>query len=375
MKMHHLRRCWAEIDLNSIRYNLEQYRSFLKGGTELLCVVKANCYGHSDKLVVPYLEQLGVKWFAVSNLIEAEHLRTMGIKGEIIILGYTPEENADDLIRYNIIQACTEYPYAQKLSENAKTGKVRLHIAIDTGMTRIGLHSDAAANADEIQKIIALENVSTEGMFTHYAVADCADEESRAYTKSQTDKILAVDEELKKRGVKLSCVHFLNSAGGIYHPNEKSALARLGIILYGLYPDPSNPLPFTPKPVMQLKAVISQVKYIEKGTTVSYGRTFTADKRIKLATVTAGYADGFPRALSNKGEVIIKGTRCKIVGRICMDQFMCDVSALDDVQAGDVATLFGSDITADDIARLTGTIGYEIVCGIAERVPRVEARE
>lgn len=373
--MNCLRRCWAEIDLSAVKYNIEQYKKYLKAGTELLCVVKANCYGHSDKLVVPYLEQLGVKWFAVSNLIEAEHLRALGVDGEIIILGYSPEENVDDLIKYNIIQACTEYSYAQKLNENAKTGKVRLHIAIDTGMTRIGLHSGTKADADEIQKIAALENVQVEGMFTHYAVADCADDESCAYTAFQTEKILAVDEELKKRGVALKCVHFLNSAGGIYHSNEKSALARLGIILYGLYPDPSNPLPFEPKPVMTLKAVISQVKYIEAGTDVSYGRTFTADKRIKLATITAGYADGFPRALSNKGEVIIKGTRCKIVGRICMDQFMCDVSALDNVQAGDVATLFGSDITADDIAKLTGTIGYEIVCGIAERVPRVEARK
>ena len=373
--MNCLRRCWAEIDLSAIKYNIEQYRTCLKGGTELLCVVKANCYGHSDKIVVPYLERLGIKWFAVSNLIEAEHLRALGVDGEIIILGYTPEENADDLIRYNIIQACTEYTYAQKLNESASVGRVRLHIAIDTGMTRIGLHGDAKTDADDIQKIMALENVSVEGMFTHYAVADCADEDSIAYTKAQTEKILAVDEELKGRGVSLKCVHFLNSAGGVYHTNEKSALARLGIILYGLYPDPSNPLPFEPKPVMTLKAVVSQVKYIEAGTDVSYGRTFTADKRIKLATVTAGYADGFPRALSNKGEVIIKGTRCKIVGRICMDQFMCDVSALDDVQAGDVATLFGREITADDIAGLTGTIGYEIVCGIAERVPRVETGE
>ena len=369
--MNCLRRCWAEIDLSAIEYNLSRYRKYLRDGTELLCVVKANCYGHSDDLVIPHLEKLGVRWFAVSNLIEAEHLRTLGVKGEIIILGYSPEENADDLIKFNIIQACTEYSYAVKLSENATQGKVRIHAAIDTGMTRIGLHGDTASNADEIQKMLRLENLSVEGMFTHYAVADCADEDSIAYTKAQTEKILAVDEELKGRGVSLKCVHFLNSAGGVYHTNEKSALARLGIILYGLYPDPSNPLPFEPKPVMQLKAVVSQVKYIEAGTSVSYGRTFTADKRIKLATVTAGYADGFPRALSNKGEVIIKGTRCKIVGRICMDQFMCDVSALDDVQAGDVATLFGREITADDIASLTGTIGYEIVCGIAERVPRI----
>lgn len=373
--MNCLKRCWAEIDLDNISYNIGQYRRFLKEGTELLCVVKANCYGHSEAIVVPHLEKLGIKWYAVSNLIEAEHLRNLGVKGEILILGYTPEENADDLIRFNIIQACTELAYAQKLSKSAKTGKVRMHIAVDTGMTRIGLHSDVAANADEVQKIMALENVQVEGMFTHYAVADSDEESCVEYTKAQTDKILALDDELKRRGAALSCVHFLNSAGGVYHSNERSALARLGIILYGLYPDPATALPFEPKPVMTLKAVVSQVKFIEAGTTVSYGRTFTADKRIKLATVTAGYADGFPRALSNKGEVIIKGVRCPIVGRICMDQFMCDVSALDDVSEGDVATLFGSEITADDIAKQVGTIGYEIVCGIAERVPRITTGE
>ena len=320
--MNCLRRCWAEIDLDNISYNIEQYRRYLKDGTELLCVVKANCYGHSEAIVVPHLEKLGIKWYAVSNLIEAEHLRNLGVKGEILILGYTPEENAD-----------------------------------------------------EVQKIMALENVQVEGMFTHYAVADSDEESCTEYTQAQTDKILALDDELKRRGIDLACVHFLNSAGGVYHSNERSALARLGIILYGLYPDPATPLPFEPKPVMTLKAVVSQVKFIEAGTTVSYGRTFTADKRIKLATVTAGYADGFPRALSNKGEVIIKGVRCPIVGRICMDQFMCDVSALDDVGEGDVATLFGSEITADDIAKQVGTIGYEIVCGIAERVPRITTGE
>lgn len=373
--MNCLRRCWAEIDLSAIEYNLSRYRKYLRDGTELLCVVKANCYGHSDDLVIPHLEKLGVRWFAVSNLIEAEHLRTLGVKGEIIILGYSPEENADDLIKFNIIQACTEYSYAVKLNENATQGKVRIHAAIDTGMTRIGLHGDTASNADEIQKMLRLENLSVEGMFTHYAVADSQEEESIAYTKAQTEKILALDDELKRRGVNLGCVHFLNSAGGVHCPTERSALARLGIILYGLYPDPSDPLPFEPKPAMELKAVISQVKYIEKGTTVSYGRTFTADKRIKLATVTAGYADGFPRSLSNKGEVIIKGIRCPIVGRICMDQFMCDVSDVVDAAVGDVVTLFGKQITADDIAQLTGTIGYEIVCGITARVPRIEARK
>ncbi|MBO5574770.1 MAG: alanine racemase [Ruminococcus sp.] len=370
--MNFSKRCYAKIDLSALRRNIENYRSFLNDKTQLMCVVKANCYGHDASVVVPYLEsELGVKHFAVANLYEAQSLREMGIKGEILILGYTPHENADDLIASNVIQACTEPDYAQKLSKSATKGKVRLHIAIDTGMTRIGLHGSAKENADDIEKMLTLENLSIEGMFTHYAAADSDDEDNKAYTAMQTHRILDVDSELKKRGINIGKVHFLNSAGGVYCPDENSAFARLGIIMYGLYPDPATPLPFTPEPVMTLTSMVSQVKYISKGTCVSYGRTFTADKTIKLATVTAGYADGFPRALSNKGEVIIKGVRCPIVGRVCMDQFMCDVSALDDVQPGDEVTLFGKEITADDIAALAGTIGYEIVCGITARVPRI----
>ena len=370
--MEFLRRCWAEIDLSCVKYNLEQFKSRLQGSTELLCVVKANCYGHGADIIVPYLEKdLGVKWFAVANLAEAVQLRKLGIKGEILILGYTPPENAADLADNDLVQACTEYSYAQKLSRSAGGKKVRLHAAIDTGMTRIGLHGDTAANADELEKIAVLDGVSLEGMFTHYAVADSASDDDKAYTAAQTEKILSLESELKRRGVTLEQVHFLNSAGALCHPTDKSTLARLGIVLYGLYPDPATPLPFEPKPVMTLKAVISQVKYIDAGTCVSYGRTFTAKERMKLATVCAGYADGFPRRLSGKGEVIIKGIRCPIVGRICMDQFMCDVSAVPDVQPGDVAELFGKTITADHVAALTGTIGYEIVCDITARVPRI----
>lgn len=167
-------------------------------------------------------------------------------------------------------------------------------------------------------------------------------------------------------------------SGGVYYYNERSSLARLGIILYGLYPDPAKALPFEPKPAMEFKAAVAQVKYIDNGTDVSYGRTYTANGKVKLATVTAGYADGYPRALSNKGYVLINGKKCPITGRICMDQFMCDVTEVEDVKAGDEAVLIGAQgnekITADDIGKMTGTIGYEIVCGISARVPRVISR-
>lgn len=374
--MDFLRRCWAEIDFDSIKYNCEQYRKYLGDSTELMCVVKASCYGHSDRLCTPFLQnELGIKWFAVSNINEAERLRNCGITGEILILGYTPAEYADDLVKFNIIQACTEYDHAKRLSENCKTGKVRIHAAIDTGMTRIGLEGGAEECCDTLEKISKLDGVSLEGIFTHYAVADETSDESEEYTKSQTEKILKVDDLLKAKGINLPQVHFLNSAGGIYYYNSRSTLARLGIILYGLYPNPAKALPFEPKPALEFKSAISQIKYIEPGTTVSYGRTFKAEKRIKLATVTAGYADGYPRSLSNKGEVIIRGKRCKITGRICMDQFMCDVTDVPDAAVDDEVILIGGEgenrITADDIAAMTGTIGYEVICDISHRVPRI----
>lgn len=374
--MDFLRRCWAEIDLDSIKYNCEQYKKYLGDSTELMCVVKASCYGHSDRLCTPFLQnELGIKWFAVSNINEAERLRNCGITGEILILGYTPAEYADDLVKFNIIQACTEYDHAKRLSENCKTGKVRIHAAIDTGMTRIGLEGGAEECCDTLEKISMLDGVSLEGIFTHYAVADETSGESEEYTKSQTEKILKVDDLLKAKGINLPQVHFLNSAGGIYYYNSRSTLARLGIILYGLYPNPAKSLPFEPKPALEFKSAISQIKYIEPGTTVSYGRTFKAEKRIKLATVTAGYADGYPRSLSNKGEVIIRGKRCKITGRICMDQFMCDVTDVPDAAVDDEVILIGGEgenrITADDIAAMTGTIGYEVICDISHRVPRI----
>lgn len=375
--MDFLRRCWAEINTENIKYNCEQYKRLLGDKTELLCVIKAAAYGHDDEIVAPVLQnELGIKWFAVSNIEEAKRLRDFGITGEILILGYTPPKYADELVKSDIIQACTEYDYAQRLSENCTSGKVRIHTAIDTGMTRIGLCGDIKECCDQLEKIGKTEHISLEGIFTHYAVADETSEESHEYTLAQTDKIIGVKRELTNRGITLSQVHFLNSAGGAYYYNSISTLARLGIIMYGLYPNPENPLPFKPKPALEFKSVISQIKYIEPGTTVSYGRTYKADRRIKLATVTAGYADGYPRLLSNKGEVIICGKRCPIVGRICMDQFMCDVTEVPEAAVDDEVILIGSqgenEITADDIAALTGTIGYEIICGISHRVPRID---
>lgn len=367
-----LRRCWAEIDLAAVEHNLTEYRKLLTGGTELMCVVKAACYGHDDRLIVPFLqEKMGVRWFAVSNLDEAERLREMGVTSEILILGYTPPECAKRLAAGDIIQACTELSYAEELSRSGEG--VRLHAAIDTGMTRIGLHGSTEEICAELRAIASLDCVRLEGIFTHYSSADGVTEADEEYTKMQTERFFKVKDMAERQGLKLEQAHIMNSAGGAYRTTDRSTLARLGIILYGLYPDPKKPLPFKPEPVMTLKAVISQVKEIPAGTAVSYGRTYVSERAVRLATVTAGYADGYPRALSNKGEVKVHGVRCPIAGRVCMDQFMCDVSAVPDALVGDEVILMDKELDADEIAGLTGTIGYEITCGISSRVPRIEA--
>lgn len=373
--MYYPKRCEALIDLDAVSRNLESFFRFIPEGTDIMCVVKAACYGHSDIAIAPYLQKKhGIKHFAVSNITEAIRLRDNGIKGDILILGYTDPDEADKLAKYDIIQAITDLSYAQALDKKTAL-KVRCHCAVDTGMTRIGVRGTAEECASVIKKINALEHIALEGLFTHFAVADSDGDDNAAYTDMQTKKILDCADILKAEGLTLKAVHFMNSAAGVYRADGRSTFARLGIILYGLMPNTAKPLPFELAPVMTLRAKISLVKDIEKGTQVSYGRTFTAPRDMRLATVTCGYADGYPRALSNKGYVLVNGKRANICGRVCMDQFMIDVTDIENVKAGDYAVLIGKSgderITADDIADMTGTIGYEITCGISARVPRV----
>lgn len=370
-------RAWAEIHLSRLKRNIEKCRSLIKAPCELMCVVKANCYGHGIEDIIPFMQgECGVDWFAVSNLIEAIELRELGISGEILILGYTPPKNAPELIEYDIIQAVTEPEYAKELSKNCPIReKVRVHIAVDTGMTRIGLRADDdAVICDEIVKIAALERIEAEGIFTHLSVADSKDESDISFTGGQIEKICRIKKELDKRLIVIKYTHFLNSAGAAYHFDPRSDLARFGIMLYGLHPDINNELPVDLEPVMELKACVSQVKTVEAGVPVSYGRTFVTDREMRIATVTIGYADGYPRLLSGKADVLVHGKRANIIGRVCMDQLMVDVSSIEGVKAGDVITLFGRDgedeITADELANIYGSIGYELVCGISPRVPR-----
>ena len=366
-------RAWAEIHLDRLKYNYDICKSFLNANTEIMAAVKANAYGHGDKAVTLYLESLGVNWFAVSNIAEAIHLRSYGITKEILILGYVPCEYIDDLIKYNITQAVTSVEYAKELDSLCTSGsKLKVHIKYDTGMGRIGLKSDNINDYIlQTEEILGLNNLYVEGIFTHLSVADSDNEDNIAYTTKQYQLLIEIRDALKKRGHSIPLTHYANSAAAAYHNTEQSDLARYGIMLYGLYPNHSLKLPQPLKPVMDLKAVVSHVKTIQKDDCVSYGRTYIAHKDIKVATLTIGYADGYSRLLSSKAEVLINNQKAKIIGKVCMDQMMIDVTDLD-VKPGDIVTLFGDcEITADDLADLYGTIGYEIVCGISKRVPRV----
>jgi alanine racemase len=373
-----LHRAWAEINLDALQHNVACIRETLPDTTEFMAVVKADAYGHGDEVICTALHQMGVHWYAVSNLEEALAVRQYCPDSEIFILGYTPPELAQSLSEHNIIQGVMSTEYAAALAANAGEQPVRCHIKLDTGMGRIGFRSmDEAACVAEILPLFAESKLSIEGLYTHFSVADCPDDaENCAYTDAQEKRILTVYDLLAEAGHLLPHLHFMNSAATVYRPNPRCTLARVGIILYGLLPNYPVQVPLPLQPVMTLKSVISHIKTVEAGDNISYGRTYTATQPRRIATVTIGYADGYARLLSGKASALVHGVACPIVGRVCMDQLMLDISDVPvPVHTGDEVTMFGKEgdeqITPDELAALYGTIGYEIVCGISKRVPRV----
>lgn len=375
----YFKRAWAEIDLSRLENNIRILKKQLNKNTELMPIVKANAYGHGDVQVCSKLGELDIKYYGVSCINEAIKIREYINFGDILILGYTPPEYADELCRYDIIQGIVSFEHALQFSKtavNMKMKPIRCHIKIDSGMGRVGLKNKTYYEcAEEIIKISRLEKLQVEGIYTHYASADSDNEDDIGYTESQTEYILAVYDELKRRNIDIRHMHFLNSAGFSYHNHPQSTLARVGINLYGLAANYDMGVPLGIEPVMKFKTIVSQVKYIHKGDYVSYGRTFVADHDMKIASLTVGYADGYSRLLSSKGEVLVHGIRCRVIGRVCMDQMMIDVSNVPDVKMGDTVTLIGKEgkeiVTADYLASLYGTIGYEVIGGISNRVPRI----
>lgn len=334
-----------------------------------MAVVKADAYGHGDKVVAKYLSDAEINHFAVSNIDEAIHIREAGAEGQILILGYTPVERAKDLIRYDITQALLSEDYAEKLASQMQP--IKCQFAIDTGMRRIGLKAEDPDNCERVIRETYSTNLQLDGLFSHLCVADTP--EQNEFTERQIK--LFEDVVARVSDFNLPYCHCMNSAGGLWHHSEVSCFARLGIILYGLKPDYMNTLPEGIEPVLSWKSVVSVVKEVNPGDTIGYGRSFSVEHPMKIATIPTGYADGYLRLLSNKGWVLINGKKAPIVGRVCMDQMMVDVTDIPDVEYESEVVLIGKSydetITADDLAHLIGTIGYEIVCGINKRVERI----
>lgn len=382
--MNMVKRTWAEISLNAIEHNYNVIRNKVTDDTKVCCVIKADGYGHGAVELSQIYEKLGADFFAVSNIDEGIEIRKSGSKLPIVILGYTPVSEAENLAEYDISQAVFSLEYAKELSEKCVEEDCicKMHIKVDSGMSRIGFMCQEFPrdeySIEEICEACCLPNLEVEGLFTHFCVSD-EDAEGREFTNKQYENFIHVRDSLKKRGVDISVVHCSNSGAIEDYPETCCDMVRAGIILYGLAPSSKLADRLDLVPAMTLKTVVAFVKEVQKGATISYGRTFTADRKMKIATVPIGYADGFIRQNAKDGYMTVNGKKAKIVGRICMDQTMLDVTDIEDVKTGDEVVVFGTgengEPTADSLAENTGTINYETVCLVGKRVPRIYIKD
>ena len=372
-----MRPVWAEIDLDAVKFNIENIKK-ISNDREVVAVVKADAYGHGAVDIIPTLLENGASRLAVAMISEALELRRNNIKAPIMILGYTPLEYGKELIESDIEQTVYDLDYAKELSKIAESlgKKAKIHIAIDTGMGRIGF-LPGKETVSVIEEIVKLEGIDTIGMFTHFATAD---EKDKTYTYEQFNKIKGIIESLKDRKIEIPFKHVSNSGAIMDMPETFLEGVRAGIILYGYYPSDEvdkSKLPL--KKVLTLKTRVSHVKELEKDMYISYGRTFKTLRKSIIATIPVGYADGYSRLLSGKAKVIINGKAAPVVGRICMDQCMVDVTDIGEVKVGDEVVLLGEDngikYDADDMARDMGTINYEIICMLKQRIPRVYLKD
>lgn len=371
MDMARIRPTRADIDLDAIQYNVTALRK-LTPGAQLMAVVKADGYGHGAVPVARAALEAGASWLGIAAMEEGAALRAAGITAPALIFGYVPPAQASAVIAHNLRPALFDLPFARALSDAAQAAGRRapVHLKADTGMGRIGKRAqEIVAFAREVA---ALPGIEIEGIFTHLATAD---EPENDYAARQLETFNAILSDLKAAGIDPPLKHACNSAGIMLHREGHHDLVRAGIALYGLPPDPGVAWPVALKPALTWRTEVALVKTVEAGTPVSYGRTYRAPARERIATLPVGYADGLFRLLSNKGEVLIHGRRCPIVGRVCMDQTMVRVPDDIDVQPGAEVILIGEQdgerITASDMARTIGTINYEIVCAISRRVPRI----
>ncbi len=371
-------RICAEIDLNRLEHNLDEIENLISPEAKICAVVKADGYGHGAVPIARLLEKRKSVWgFAVATAEEARELFDSGIRKPILILGYVFEEDLKTVADLDIRPTVFSVGSAEKLSEAAEAAgkKVKIHIKIDTGMSRIGFPV-CIETVDNISMIADMPNIEIEGIFTHFAMADSAD---KSFSVTQADSFIALLNRIEDRGITIPIRHISNSAGIIDLPEFNMDMVRAGIILYGLWPsDEVQKNRIDIRPVMSLKSHVVQVKVLNDGTPVSYGGTYRVSGNETIATIPVGYGDGYPRALSNCGYVLIHGKRAPICGRICMDQFMVNVTDIGDVTEGDEVTLIGRDgeeeITMEQLGDISGRFNYELACDISKRVPRIYVR-
>lgn len=368
------KRIYAEINLDAICRNVNETKKKVGKNVDVLAIIKADAYGHGALRVARALTEIDINNFGVATAEEAIQLRKHGIDANILLLDYAFEESYTELIENNITSTVFEYNHAKKLNDIAGIlgKKADIHIKLDTGMGRIGfIPSDESFSI--IKKIYELENITVSGIYTHFACADMTD---KTMTYRQIELFDNFCEKLENGGINIPVKHLCNSAGIMEFSSAYANMVRNGIITYGLYPsDEVNKNEIALSPAMSIKSHVVYVKEVDENFTVSYGATYVTDGRTKIATIPIGYADGYPRSLSNKGRVLINGKSAPIIGRVCMDQMMVDVTEIDDVKQGDVVTIVGTDgnetITVEELSAMSGSFNYEFVCNVNKRVPRV----
>lgn len=372
-------RVYARIDLDAIASNMEHMKNNLNPSTKIMAVIKADGYGHGAVQISQMLDTVDYIWgFAVATLDEAVVLKSEGIRKPVLVLGCVFPDQYLEMLKYEIRMNVYTEEMAEAISQMAaREGMTAyMHIKLDTGMARLGFDT-GIESVDAIHRISEMKNVYMEGIFTHFAKAD---ETDKTFTQKQIHDFMWMTQKLKEKGVEFQYEHCANSAAIIDVPDAHFNLVRAGISTFGLYPSEEvNKENVRLKPAMALKSHVAYVKEIEAGTPISYGGTFVSDKPMRIATIPVGYADGYPRNLSNIGYVLIRGKKAPIVGRVCMDQFMVDVTDIEGVSFGDNVTLIGRDgnetITVEDLSELSGRFNYEFICDLGKRIPRVFVKD
>lgn len=366
-------RVHADINLDAIYKNIEETRKIVSPGTKIMAIIKADGYGHGAVPIAEILDPIADA-YGIAIVEEGIELRNMGITKPLLILGVTPIPLYSQLVKYDIIPAMFSYERAVKLAEEAKKQNktAKIHLALDTGMSRIGFAMNQES-IETIQKINGLDGVEIDGCFTHFATAD---EKDKTFAYKQLERFTEFVNELERKGVHIPVKHIANSAGIMEINNSDFNMVRSGITTYGLYPSEDVNKKVLPlQPAMEIRSYITYLKDLEPDIGISYGLTYVTTKKTKVATVPVGYADGYPRSLSNRGYVLIRGQKAPIIGRICMDQFMVDVTDVEGVEEGDCVTLVGRDgdkfISVEELAGMSHSFNYEFVCDIGKRVPRV----